>query len=339
MKAESLFYQRAQNEMDGNFCEKYTAPFVDSECRRGAWLASHGALSMRPIAQFYDIIDSNRRDVNKFFDDAERIGVVFSAKNEISIKCGHGHINLHCNGVIENGWPDQAGRLIVKFKTVNKNDYGNIVKDGISEQMRNQAQILMGSGGIRNTLFVHYCPFVGLYHFSIVNYNPDLARQIWEVTNEGVASNDIPEQLPATDGKINQKCETCTFSTACMAPVIPSTTCRSCRHSQLGPNGAITCLPNNNHALNSENVMNLHKCGYHRYREGLISSWSLFEGQTGENEFTYSNLLNGSKFVNGDGEGKYSSYEMNSIKGQNPASLVGDKVIDKIKNVFGATLD
>lgn len=339
MKADSLFYQRAQNQMDGAFCEKYSPPFVDSECARGSWLASRGALAMRPVGQFFDILDSRKNDCQKFYRDAEAVGVRFEVREEISVAVGHGHINLHCDGVIAGGWPDFPGRMIVKFRSVMKTEFGEIREKGVSEQARNQGQLLMASGGIRNLLFVTYCPFVGLYHFAIQKYDEALALKIWNTTNAGVESNDVPPQLPTVDNKVNPKCETCTFAAACMAPIIPSPTCRSCRHSQLGPNGSIVCLPQNGFALNSENVMNLHKCAYHRYRDGLIASWTTSEGQTGENEFTYTNLLNGSKFVNGEGQGKYTSYEMNSIKGKNPAELVGDKTIDKLKSTFGATLE
>lgn len=338
MKAESLFSQRAQNQMDGEFCEKYSAPFVDSECLRGAWLASRGAVAMRPVGQFYDILDSRRNDLHKFYRDAESVGVRFATKEEISIKVGHGHINIHCDGVIASGWPDASGQIIVKFRSVTKSEFKEIRDNGISEQQRNQGQLLMASGGIHKLLFVTYCPYIGLYNFALQDYNKELALLIWNTTNAGVESQDIPPQLPTVNGEVNPKCGKCSFASACMAPVIPSTTCRSCRHSQIGPNGSITCLPNNNHALNCENIMNLHKCSYHRYREGLISSWSTFDGQTGNNEFTYTNLLNGSTFVNGEGQGKYTSYEMSSVKGKNPAELIGDKAIDKLKNTFGASL-
>lgn len=339
MKAESLFYQLAQNQMDGEFCESHSAPFVDYECKRGAWLSSRGALSMRPVSNLYNVIDSRRYAVQKFFRDAESIGVQFNTKNEIAVKVGHGHITIRCDGLIENGWPDQGGRMIVKFRNVAKHELAEIRDNGISEQSRNQAQMLMASGGIRNTLFVTYCEFVGVYHFAIVNYNEELARAIWNTTNAGVESDEAPAQLPTVNNELNPRCETCSFAAVCMAPIIPSTTCRSCRHSQFGPNGSLTCLPNNGYELNSENIMNLHKCGYHRYRAGLIASWASPEGGNDNNEFVYTNMLNGTKFINGEGEGKYTSYEMNSIKGKNPASLVGESTIEKLKTMFGATLE
>ncbi|AWD90208.1 hypothetical protein [Dickeya phage Sucellus] len=338
MKIDELMQQQSYSEMDSEYCDNHNIVMVDNECQRGPWLSAHGALTMIPVSSIYSIEKSRLSNLNIFIERTKSLGVVWESSTPVCVKAGHGHIPIWCDGIISSGFPDiPDSKLVVVFKSMSKVQMKMNKINGLSDNEKNKNQILMACARIDKLLFVIYSQSSGEYSYHLERLDINLAKSIWNNSSSAVEKKECPPQLPLVNGKINDKCSRCEISSICMAPIIPTPTCRTCRHSVFGPNGYLSCGPQNNFHLNHENIANRHKCGHHRYNAGLIASWASEEfSDDSSNSYKYKNMLNGNSFINGDGG--YSSYEMNEVHGVKGVEIIGDKNIDKIKNMFSAEI-
>lgn len=343
MILDTLFYRQLQKSFrfDAEEKREVRAPaFADNECKRGYWLSAHGAIAVVPHQNIGAFLHFEEVNAKAFAEKCQRENINVQFYEESNLSFGHGHVKLYSNLIVYYGaYANSQNPARGRYVSCSKLKFGEVVEHGIPRLMEYQAQIIMALTKTRDFVFVFHSVQTGQFKFLETKFNESLAIEIWNAANAGVESQAIPPHLPQVDGKINPKCDDCEFSTACLAPEIPAPTCRACRHVVLGPNGYIACGPQNNFNLNSEMVLNLHHCEFHRYNPGLIATWAQPEGQTDSNEWVYSNLLNGGKFVNGSTTpGGYSSYQMNTIEGNNPAALVGDSTLDKLIKMFDAKL-
>lgn len=313
--------------------------FADNECKRGYWLSARGAIAVIPHQNIGAFLHFEEVNAKAFAEKAQRenINIQFYEENSAF---GHGHIKLYSNLICFYGsYANSQNPARGLYVSCSKVKFAGVVENGIPRALEYKANIIMALTKTRDFLFVFHSMQTGQFKFIEMKYDEPLAKQVWETATAGVESQDIPPHMPEIDGKIHPKCADCEFSVACLAPEIPYSTCRACRHVNLGPNGYVACGAQNNFSLSADMILNLHHCEYHRYAPGLIGTWAQPEGQTDANEWVYSNLLNGGKFVNGSTTpGAYSSYQMNTIEGNNPASLVGDAKLTKLIQMFDAKL-
>lgn len=342
MILDNAFYrqlQRAFRFVAEDKREIRAPSFADNECKRGYWLSARGAIAIVPHQNIGAFLHFEEINAKAFAEKCQRenINVQFAEEN---LTFGHGHVKLYSNLICYYGnYANSQNPARARYISCSKNKFGGVVENGIPRALEYQAMIIMALTRTRDFLYVFHSVQTGQFKFIEIKYDEKLAMEVWETANAGVESADIPPHLPEIGGKIHPKCADCEFSAACLAPEIPAPTCRACRHVVLGPNGYIACGAQNNFNLSPEMILNLHKCEYHRYNAGLIATWAQPEGRTDANEWVYSNLLNGGKFVNGSTTpGAYSSYQMNNIEGNNPASLVGDDTLNKLIQMFDAKL-
>lgn len=327
--------QKLLYEMDSDFCVKNSVFAIDDECARASYLSSRWVAPMLPIPYLKRIIDTRKNYAEKLKDDLESVGVQFSRKDGFNVSVGHGHINIFVDGVIAGGVNGLTGSAIMIYLHASKLQYKAYKNDGFSSFLVNQVNLLMSVGGINNAIVFIGCPEHGGLAYEIIPINYKIAKSVYNTLNAGVESADMPPRLGV--GEPVKKCETCPFNANCYAPTPPPATCRTCKHFIIGPDGFGGCSAQGGIQLSHEQQMNLHKCTYHLYKESFLSGFTLNKGIDIEgNRSLYVNLVNNMEFINGKGEGEYTSYEISAIKGM---ELLGDKQIDKLKKMFSAIIE
>lgn len=331
-KVEHLLNQISLNEVTPDFCEKATPQFVDDECARVGFYSSRWACIMRPEARIKNAIDFAQSSAARVLYNLKKIGVIFESDKPLYTKIMFGHINMRIDGIIKQGFPDfpnERGLLFVKVH--DKKSYAESIKTRSNHYAEKAAHILMAYGGFKKSAIINVCPDSGDIFAQVVELNLNIANLIYSKMQEGVTSKKAPERLRDKD----EKCFSCPYSIYCIAPEIPSPTCRNCVNFIIGDNGFAGCSKKSGNQVSQHEQMNLHKCDMHIYNSDFLSSWAEFLQDDLNDSKEYANKITGEVFKNSNDGSGYTSYEIYGAEGK---MLIGDKKIDKIKRMFDAKI-
>lgn len=333
-KVVFLLNQVSQNEVTADFCEKASPQFVDNQCARIGFYSSRWACVMRPEAKIKNAIDFAQSSAARMIYNLKKVGVIFENEKPLYTKIMFGHISMRIDAIIARGFPDfpnERGLLFIRIH--DKASFAQVEKSGSNHYAEMNSHILMAYGGFKKSAIINVCPDNGEIFAQVVELNLNTANEIYEKMQIGVTQVEAPARIKGND----EKCFSCPFSIYCVAPEVPSPTCRNCVNFIIGDNGFAGCKAKNGAKLSIHEQMNIDKCNMHIFNKEFLSSWADFIRDELDGGKEYVNKITGEIFVNSNSRkgSEYTSYEIYGAQGK---MLIGDSKIDKIKKMFNATI-
>ena len=136
--------------------------------------------------------------------------------------------------------PGVAERGLLEIKTINKNGYNKLLREGVTNAHRTQMQAYMHRLGLSWGLHITACKDDDEWHFSIVPYDEVHAESI-ETRAEHILKSKTPPQRMLYATSTYHVCKYCDHHAVCWKGAEPQRNCRSCVHSAVRKRGGWNC--------------------------------------------------------------------------------------------------
>lgn len=301
------------------------ASLIGRECERELWYTFRWAKKPSFDGRMLRLFDRGQKEEARFIEELRGIGAeVFDTDeatgDQIRVSAVNGHFGGSCDGVAR-GLPEAPKSwAVLEFKTHGAKSFDKLKKEGVRQakpEHFSQMTVYMHLLDLERALYLAVNKDTDELYSEWLHLDKDHALELLRKAERIVNYTSPPERI--SDDPAWWKCKFCDYHALCHDEQIADVNCRTCAHSSPAENGSWTC------GQGKAEVKKQAGCINHIYIPPLIPYAKPIDG--GENYVEYEKA-DGQKFINGPQH--WPSEELFVTL----PSLVGDKVIDEIKECF-----
>lgn len=301
---------------------------IGHPCDRFIWLTWRWAKSPDFDGRLLRLFDTGKKEEDRLNQDLRDIGVELHTVDEdtgkqITVSAHGGHLAGSVDG-IGRGFPEAPKSwAVVEQKTHSAKSFADLQKKGVRESKPQhfvQMQMYMGLLQLDRALYLAknkdneeiYSEWV---HFDDLIFDGFMAK-----AERLIGATEPPEKL--SNDPAWYECKWCDFYELCHGQRAAEANCRTCCHASAVEDGSWHCGLSDKFLKEKDQRKG---CDGHLYIPQLIPYAKPIDGST--NSVTYQKA-DGTTFTNGPG------HWLSSELAVTVHTMVGDKVIDEIKEAF-----
>jgi hypothetical protein len=298
---------------------------IGHPCDRHIWLSWRWAKAPAFPGRILRVFNTGQREEERLIQDLRDIGVeIFvtdgESNKQIAVSAHDGHLAGSVDGIGRGFVEAPKSWAVIECKTHNNKSYAKLQKEGVRAakfQHYVQMQMYMGLLDIERAMYLAQNKDNDEIYSEWVHFDKDCFEQHLDRAKMLLEMTSPPQRL--SEDPSWYECKWCDHYSLCHQDQIADVNCRTCAHSSPSAEGTWTCGQQRNE------IKDQRGCVSHLYIPPLIPYAKPIDG--GENWVEYEKA-DGTKFKN-------SPYGWNSHElAVTLPSLVGDKVIDEIKEHF-----
>jgi hypothetical protein len=301
---------------------------IGHSCDRYIWLTWRWAKAPSFPGRILRLFDTGKREEERLVQDLRDCGIeIFTtdgdSDKQIAVSAHNGHLAGSVDGIGRGFIEAPKTWAVLECKTHGSKSFAKLQKEGVKAskfQHYVQMQMYMGLLDLERAMYLAQNKDDDSIYSEWVHFDKDCFEQHMERAKALLEMTSPPQRL--SEDPSWYECKWCDYYTLCHGEQIADVNCRTCAHSSPDVNGMWLC--GNGNGTIDENIQRT-GCLTHLYIPPLIPYAKPVDG--GENFVEYEKA-DGTKFKNGPGH--ISSQELFVTL----PSLVGDKVIEEIKETF-----
>jgi hypothetical protein len=234
-----------------------------------------------------------------------------------------GHFGGSMDGAVNN-LPESKAWHVLEFKTAGRKSFDQLVKTGVEKAQPAhyaQMQCYMHWSGMRRALYVSVCKDDDRLHLERIDYDNEVAERYIRRAQDIIASDAPMERV--SDDATWYECKWCEHHAVCHGVRAPQVSCRTCTHITFGRDGSTTCaLWQADIPVGGQRA----GCDRHLYNPAMLRNWAEpVDASEQGNWIRYQLLGRSGDFINGQGEGRFSSPEIEAAG--SPDNLVDPNLL------------
>lgn len=303
---------------------------IGHPCDRHIWLSWRWAKAPAFPGRILRLFDTGKREEERLLQDLRDLGVELFTHDEesgkqIGVSAHDGHLAGSVDGIGRGFIEAPKSWAVLECKTHSAKSYAKLVKEGVKTskfQHYVQMQMYMGLLEIERALYLAQNKDDDSIYSEWIHFDKDCFEQHMYRAKTIIEMTSPPQRL--SEDPSWYECKWCDHYTLCHGEQIADVNCRTCAHSSPAKEGQWHCN-NDQPSLNLTEEAQRTGCKSHLYIPPLIPYAKPVDG--GQSWVEYEKA-DGQKFINAPD--KWPSQELFVTL----PSLVGDKGIDEIKEVF-----
>lgn len=316
------------------------ASIIGHECDRFLWYTFRGCVTKAFDGRMYRLFERGKREENAFISELQGIGCEVHATdesgNQFEVTACGGHFKAHMDGCAL-GIPEAPKTWhVLEFKTFggtedNSKDFEKVKESGVkAAKPLHYAQMMieMHLTKMERALYLAVKKATDELYAERVRYVPAEGKAIKARAERIITACQPGERMASRQD--DYRCKFCDAKDLCwgtgvVALPIPAVTCRTCCHAtpEMDGDGRWSC---------SMGLDMKDDCPKHLVIPGLLGFCEPTD--SGECWIEFTNMSGGVKWKHGSQPGMWTTAELRMT----PASMVGNKGVSAIKEVFGGTI-
>lgn len=305
---------------------------IGHSCERYIWLTWRWALAEKFPGRIKRVFDTGKREELRLVQDLRDLGIELytideESGNQIAVHAHDGHFSGSVDGIGRGFEEAPKSWAVLECKTHNTKSFADLQKKGVREskpQHYAQMQTYMGLLQIDRAMYLAQCKDTDDIHSEWVHFDEDVFKNYIDRAKRLIESSTPPGKL--SEDPSWYECKWCDYYEHCHGEKIAQPNCRTCCHATPEKNAAWHCEAHGKKLTFKEQ---LNGCAQHLYIPDLVPFAKPIDGSA--NHIVYKKK-DGTDFVNGSLPGQFKSTELAAID----PSMLGDKVVQDIKDIFGA---
>ncbi len=306
---------------------------IGHSCDKYIWLTWRWALESNIPGRVKRLFDTGHREEGRLVNDLRGLDIELYTIDEvsgkqISVSAYDGHFSGSVDGV-GRGFEEAPNTwAVLECKTHNEKSFADLQKKGVRQaklQHFIQMQMYMGLLKLDRAMYLAQCKNDDSLYSEWVHYDRDVFDK-YMARAEGLLKSTTPPEGISTDPSWYE-CKMCNFYEHCHGEKVAQVNCRTCVHSTPEKQAKWECHTSGKEITYQDQIF---ACDSHLFIPQLIP---FAEAVDGGNHFVQYKVKDTERFfTNGTSDGDYSSKEISLM----PPGMVGDRVVNEIKETFGA---
>ena len=216
---------------------------LGKQCDRAIWYSFRWYTNRRHDAKLLRIFERGQNEESVIIRRLRLAGITVHDADvdgkQFGFSTFEGHFKGSVDGIIEVPGVEKTGLL--EIKTINKNGYNKLLREGVTNAHRNQMQAYMHYLELSWGLHITACKDNDEWHFSIVPYDEVQALNVETRASHILRSKTPPARMLYASPTYKYCREYCDHYEVCHKDAEPERNCRSCAHVVLAKDGNWGC--------------------------------------------------------------------------------------------------
>lgn len=306
---------------------------IGHSCDRYIWLTWRWAFEPTFSGRVKRLFNTGHREEERIQSDLRELGIELYTMDEetgkqISVSAVNGHFAGSVDGIGRGFIEAPKSWAVLECKTHNTKSFADLQKKGVATAKKQhfaQMQMYMGLLDLDRAIYIAQCKDDDELYAEWVHFDQDAFDSYMARAERLIASPGLVEGI-STDPAWYE-CKWCDYQDFCHGDKVALPNCRTCSHATPVKDAAWQCEVHNKALTYAEQREG---CKEHIYIPKMIPFADAVDG--GNNFIEYRVRDTDRTFTNGPTPGHYLSREIHMLD----KSMVGDKTVNEMKDIFGA---